>query len=233
MRKKKRKSPQPPEIEVVKLEELDEHEYVTIQVVSKMLGKDPSTVNRWCHSGKLEAVRVQFPMGTETGKEWRIKRLSALKLCPRPPEAPSAGGAPAGLVPAPSGVRGGSAPAVTDREGNFPASEPGEYIPPAEAERLLKLEKYRAERRKNELAERALIEYEEYRDNIATIFSDTWEFFREFIDKWIIRLNLDGEPAKALRDDFEGTLKKYLERQRARALNVSTTGAGGRARSHG
>lgn len=194
-------------MEVAEEIQIDESQYLTVHVVASMLEKNPTTITRWCNRGKLDAVRVPSH-GSRGGMEWRISRESVLRFLPQ--QQPQ----PAQQPETPPQHHREQRQATTAIETDAERDD----INHAEAERLLKIEKYKKEKRQNELAEKGLIEFEKYRGDLDTIFSETWEFFREFVDKWIIRLNLDPETAKAFREDYEGRLRKFIERQKARAL---------------
>ena len=54
-----------------------EHEYMTVREVARMLRVDATTVKRWIHHGKLEAIALP---ATGIRKEHRIPRAAIRKI---------------------------------------------------------------------------------------------------------------------------------------------------------
>lgn len=89
-----------------------------------------------------------------------------------------------------------------------------------EADRLIKLEKLRKEKRINDIEEHELVDVGQYKSNLEEIFSCTWEFFREFLDKWMVRINLNTQQKKEIGDDFEGELFQFLQKEKNKAMRM-------------
>ena len=84
-------------------------------------------------------------------------------------------------------------------------------ITTAEAERLLKIEKARAELLKNKKTKRELIARDEVEIFIREVYSTTWNKLEESIEKWGIEYNIPNEKVKEMLLSFRKALVRASE----------------------
>jgi len=97
-------------------------------------------------------------------------------------------------------------------ETNGEENLPDELVTKVEAERRYKIEQVKTKRRENEISDGLLIPVEVLTNDIADVFSSTWEVLVETVEKWALKFQFSQKILREMHQDIEKSLKEAAEK---------------------